>query len=142
MLAEPMPTRDRARASSSTRRPRAAPACSPGSSAKTLSLPPWLASEALQIMHFDVADGTALPAHAEALVDSTRHACVAACYRCSDVLLQPAGPRAARPRDEAAREMLLRLAGARPCPVARAIPAASGRQRRLQRVSWLAERSP
>jgi len=67
-----------------------------------------VARSALEIMHFDLANG--LPASAVTLVDQPGTACVAACYRClMSYFNQPDHEQLDR-RDEDARELLIRLA--------------------------------
>lgn len=80
-----------------------------------------VATNALEIMHFDLSNG--LPTVATTLVDQPGTACVAACYRCvMSYFNQPDHDQLDR-RDEDARTLLLRLARGRlqglEAPVAR-----------------------
>lgn len=67
-----------------------------------------VARRALQIIHFSVGDGP-LPGSAAGLQDQPE-ACVAACYRCLMSYYNQPDHESLDRRDEAAREMLLRLA--------------------------------
>jgi hypothetical protein len=91
-------------------------------------------------MHFAVADTGALPGVASALVDQPGPACVAACYRCLMSYYNQPDHELLDRRDEAARDLLLRLAGSR--TVSRAprdsrMPAAGSDDSKEGR--WLAE---
>ena len=68
-----------------------------------------VARTALQVMHF-VIDDDCLPEAASALVDQPDTACVAACYRCLMSYYNQPDHEVIDRRDEAARDMLLRLA--------------------------------
>jgi Domain of unknown function (DUF1998) len=70
-----------------------------------------VARRALQVMHFDVGDGP-LPDSASDLSDQPG-TCVAACYRCLMSYYNQPDHESLDRRDEAARDMLLRLAHAR-----------------------------
>src|SRR5262249_41400004 len=74
-----------------------------------------VARKALQIMHFAVGDNS-LPATASALADQPGAACVAACYRCLMSYYNQPDHEILDRRDEAARELLLRLARAHTVP--------------------------
>jgi hypothetical protein len=76
-----------------------------------------VAREALNILHFDLGDG--LPASADALVDKTGTACVAACYRCVMSYYNQPDHELLDRRDPAARLVLLRLARAEVAAVGR-----------------------
>jgi hypothetical protein len=81
-----------------------------------------IALEALRVMHFDLPDGTPLPAHAEALADAKDTQCVAGCYRCLlSYYNQPDHPEIDR-QDAKAKRYLLALAGCELVPVAHATP--------------------
>lgn len=70
-----------------------------------------VAREALAVMHFDLgADGTKLPADAKALKDVPETLCVAACYRCLMSYYNQPDHELLDRRNEAARELLMRLA--------------------------------
>ena len=71
LACEPMPAPQTARRSSSTRRPKAAPACC-GSSWRIRGSLPQLARRALEICHFDP----------DTLEDTAPDACGKACYEC------------------------------------------------------------
>jgi hypothetical protein len=71
-----------------------------------------VARRALSIMHLDVGDGP-LPDTASRLSDQPGTACVAACYRCLMSYYNQPDHEVLDRRDEAARELLLRLARAR-----------------------------
>src|SRR4051812_19993916 len=71
-----------------------------------------VARRALQIMHLDVGDSP-LPGSASSLSDHPGTACVAACYRCLMSYYNQPDHEILDRRDEAAREMLLRLARGR-----------------------------
>lgn len=71
-----------------------------------------VARTALQVMHFAIPDDGPLPEHASDLVDQPDTACVAACYRCLMSYYNQPDHEVIDRRDEAAREMLLRLARA------------------------------
>jgi len=72
-----------------------------------------VARKALQIMHFAIADTGALPDTGSKLVDQPGSSCVAACYRCLMSYYNQPDHELIDRRDEAARDLLLRLAGAR-----------------------------
>ena len=74
-----------------------------------------VARRALQIMHFAVGDGP-LPDSLSGLSDQPGTACVAACYRCLMSYYNQPDHEDLDRRDEDARAMLLRLAGARTVP--------------------------
>jgi len=80
-----------------------------------------VARNALEIMHFDLADG--LPATVTAFVDQPGTACVAACYRCVMSYFNQPDHELLDRRDKDARGFLLRLAQGRltelEAPVAR-----------------------
>jgi hypothetical protein len=71
-----------------------------------------VARRALEIMHLVVGDDS-LPVSASALVDQPGTACVAGCYRCLMSYYNQPDHELIDRRDEATREMLLRLASAR-----------------------------
>ena len=71
-----------------------------------------VARKALQIMHFAVGDDS-LPESPADLVDQPEADCVAACYRCLMSYYNQPDHESLDRRDENARAMLLRLAGAR-----------------------------
>ena len=139
VLAEPMPTRD----------PRAGfllyEATEGGAGVLTrlvgeeTSLA-TVARKALQIMHFAVADTGPLPAKGSALVDQPGTACVAACYRCLMSYYNQPDHELLDRRDQVAREMLIRLAGARTvssAPRGSRVPVAENHDSMEGR--WLAE---
>jgi len=70
-----------------------------------------VARKALAILHLDVED-TALPGSIEGLVDEPDTACVAGCYRCLLSYYNQPDHELLDRRNEAAREILLRLARA------------------------------
>ncbi|MDO8476059.1 MAG: DEAD/DEAH box helicase [Candidatus Rokubacteria bacterium] len=70
-----------------------------------------VARKALQVMHLAVGDGP-LPAARSALVDQPGTACVAACYRCLMSYYNQPDHEILDRRDEATREILLRLSSA------------------------------
>lgn len=72
-----------------------------------------VARTALQIMHFEVDEDSALPDDPAQLIDTPDTACVAACYRCLMSYYNQPDHELIDRRDHDAREMLLRLARAR-----------------------------
>jgi superfamily II DNA/RNA helicase len=72
-----------------------------------------VARTALQVMHFDIDDDSALPSESSDLVDQPGTACVAACYRCLMSYYNQPDHELIDRRDEGARSLLLRLASSR-----------------------------
>lgn len=70
------------------------------------------ARRALAVMHFDVEDGEPLPATAGSLQDADDARCVAGCYRCLLSYYNQPDHELIDRRDEGAKTVLLRLAGA------------------------------
>ncbi len=71
-----------------------------------------VARQALQVMHFDVAEEGPLPGTAAHLTDGPDTRCVAACYRCLLSYYNQPDHEIIDRRDPRAKELLLRLAGA------------------------------
>jgi hypothetical protein len=76
-----------------------------------------VARKALQVMHFAINDEGALPEDPSALVDEPSAPCVAACYRCLMSYYNQPDHELIDRRDEAAKEILLRLARCTTVPV-------------------------
>lgn len=75
-----------------------------------------VAREALRIVHLDVADDRELPASATELAEVEGADCVAACYRCLMSYYNQPDHELLDRRNEAARQVLLRLAQSRTVP--------------------------